>query len=96
MFLPEDSIFGLILTSSSSEVDTEQEIKSLNYLGKDHTNIRKEPRLKLLLFSFIQQIFTNCLQPRDWIQVSSIVKNLPAIRETWVQFLGWEDPLEKG
>ena len=23
------------------------------------------------------------------------VKNLPAIQETWVQFLGWEDPLEK-
>ena len=24
------------------------------------------------------------------------VKNLPAIWETWVQSLGWEDPLEKG
>ena len=24
------------------------------------------------------------------------VKNLPAIQETWVQSLGWEDPLEKG
>ena len=24
------------------------------------------------------------------------VKNLPAVRETWVQSLGWEDPLEKG
>ena len=23
------------------------------------------------------------------------VKNLPAMRETWVQSLGWEDPLEK-
>ena len=23
-------------------------------------------------------------------------KNLPATRETWVQFLGLEDPLEKG
>ena len=23
-------------------------------------------------------------------------KELPAIRETWVQFLGWEDPLEEG
>ena len=26
----------------------------------------------------------------------SEVKNLPAMRETWVQSLGWEDPLEKG
>ena len=24
-----------------------------------------------------------------------MVKNLPAIQETWVQSLGWEDPLEK-
>ena len=25
-----------------------------------------------------------------------MVKNLPAMRETRVPFLGWEDPLEKG
>ena len=25
-----------------------------------------------------------------------MVKNLPALQETWVQFLGWEDPLEEG
>ena len=24
------------------------------------------------------------------------VKNPPAVQETWVQFLGWEDPLEEG
>ena len=28
--------------------------------------------------------------------VAQMVKNLPAVQETWVQFLGWEDPLEKG
>ena len=27
--------------------------------------------------------------------VAQLVKNLPAVQETWVQFLGWEDPLEK-
>ena len=27
--------------------------------------------------------------------VAQLVKNLPAMRETWVRFLGWEDPLEK-
>ena len=26
----------------------------------------------------------------------SLVKNLPAIWEPWVQSMGWEDPLEKG
>ena len=25
-----------------------------------------------------------------------MVKNLPAIQETWVRSLGWEDPLEEG
>ena len=28
--------------------------------------------------------------------VAQLVKNLPAIRKTWVQSVGWEDPLEKG
>ena len=28
--------------------------------------------------------------------VSQQVKDLPALRETWVRSLGWEDPLEKG
>ena len=28
--------------------------------------------------------------------VAQLVKNPPAVRETWVRSLGWEDPLEKG
>ena len=28
--------------------------------------------------------------------VAQTVKNLPVMQETWVQSLGWEDPLEKG
>ena len=28
--------------------------------------------------------------------VAQVVKNLPAMQETPVRFLGWEDPLEKG
>ena len=32
----------------------------------------------------------------DWASlVAQLVKNLPAVQETIVQFLGWEDPLEK-
>ena len=27
--------------------------------------------------------------------VPQLVKNLPAVRETWVRSLGWEDPLEE-
>ena len=28
--------------------------------------------------------------------VAQLVKNPPAVRETWVQSLDWEDPLEEG
>ena len=32
-----------------------------------------------------------------WVSlVAQLVKNPPAMRETWVQSQGWEDPLEKG
>ena len=35
--------------------------------------------------------------PNIWASlVAQLVKNLPAMQEIWVQFLGWEDPLEKG
>ena len=30
------------------------------------------------------------------MQLTQVVKNLPAMRETWLPSLGWEDPLEKG
>ena len=28
--------------------------------------------------------------------MAQMVKNLPAMKETWVHFLNWEDPLERG
>ena len=28
--------------------------------------------------------------------VAQLVKNSAAMQETWIQSLGWEDPLEKG
>ena len=28
--------------------------------------------------------------------MAHLVKNLPAVQETWVRSLGWEDSLEKG
>ena len=32
----------------------------------------------------------------DWASlVAQTVKNLPAMRETWVRSLGWEDPVEE-
>ena len=28
--------------------------------------------------------------------MAQLVKNPPAMQESWVRFLGWEDPVEKG
>ena len=37
------------------------------------------------------------LSPVPWTSlVPQMVKNSPAMWETWVRFLGWEDPLEEG
>ena len=43
----------------------------------------------LLLFIYLLQYSCASL-------VAQLVKNLPAMWETWVRSLGWEDPLEKG
>ena len=37
------------------------------------------------------------LRYHKWVSpVAQTVKNLPAMWETWVRSLGWEDPLEEG
>ena len=32
----------------------------------------------------------------SWVSLVAQLVNPPAMRETWVRSLGWEDPLEKG
>ena len=39
----------------------------------------------------LAQVYIHCVS-----LVAQRVKNPPAMRETWIQSLGWEDPLEKG
>ena len=51
-------------------------------------------------------IFFSCYCPthhpqENWqvpiiVEVAQLVKDMPAMQETQVQSLGWEDPLEKG
>ena len=38
------------------------------------------------------------ISPKSWRAslVAEMVKNPPTMQGTWVWFLGWEDPLEKG
>ena len=45
----------------------------------------------------IYRKFKKKLRYAKWASlVAHLVKNLPAMWETWVQSLGWEDPMEKG
>ena len=55
-----------------------------------------------MLYSGRQNIKMLVVTPRiRWVPscrvslVAQRLKHLPAMRETWVQSLGWEDPLEK-
>ena len=56
---------------------------------KGKSNLRANTFLKRTNFSF-------CNQPERDSLVAQLVKNPPAMQETSVQSLGWEDPLEKG
>ena len=40
--------------------------------------------------------FPKSRQEGNGLSVAQMVKNLPAMQETWVQSLGWEDPLKEG
>ena len=75
--------------------------------GQVTNSLEKCPRIWLLLCHFLYSIcynlslchfFNVCTMLSGiWAsQVAQLVKNLPAMQETLVRFLGWEDPLEKG
>ena len=55
-----------------------------------------------LSYAFIYQIFLSTWDGgvtdliSGGIEVAQLVKNPPAMQETWVRSLGWEDPLEEG
>ena len=49
------------------------------------------------LFSSQRQCYVFwCTQHGETSLVAQLVKNPPAMQETMAQFMGWEDPLEKG
>ena len=49
-----------------------------------------------MLIVCLYLFFFSSIYPISWASlVAQMVKNLPAMQETWVQSLGQEDPLEK-
>ena len=55
-------------------------------LGYANTHIYTSTHVCLYIYTHIYGAFL----------VAQMVKNLPAMRETWIQSLGWDDPMEKG
>ena len=52
-------------------------------------------KIDIWLGSFVSNLL-RIFFPPVFELYKQLVKNLPAMQETWVQSLGWEDPLEKG
>ena len=46
--------------------------------------------------STVSKILSNDIACSRASLVAQLVKNMPALWDTWVQSLGWEDPLENG
>ena len=65
--------------------------------GKDLNQWKKRHRMnmKSLLYRVYVLSLTLVLLPPRSSLVAQRIKRLPAVRETQVQSLGWEDPLEK-
>ena len=65
--------------------------------GKDLNQRKKRHRMnmKSLLYRVYVLSLTLVLLPPRASLVAQRIKRLPAVRETQVQSLGWEDPLEK-
>ena len=62
---------------------------------KKETKVKKRDFVSCKMTGTVCEVCSDLVKP--WAsQMAQLVKNLPAIQETWVQSLGWEDPLEKG
>ena len=69
---------------------------SSNSAGKESTCNAGEPRLIPGSGRSAGEGIGYPLQYSCSSLVAQLVKNPPAMQETWVQYLDWEDPLEKG
>ena len=69
--------------------------RSIHWQSRICSSISKQnlkTEIECLLPLYLQSLLGRKLD----FPVAQLVKNLPAMRETWVQSLGWEGPLEKG
>ena len=84
---------------SAQELCTSTWMNFTSKIGKNPTRI---PEMILTYITFENTskqnyLFLGIPTSIIWASlVAQLVKNPPAMQETWVQSLGWEDPLEEG
>ena len=64
------------------------------YVLSEHPNISSNPSILFVHLEFFS-FFSNYSSDNLYSLVAQTVKRLPAMWETWVQSLGWKDPLGK-
>ena len=69
-------------------------INNLRYANDSTLMAESKEKLRSLLMK--EESEKAGLKLRMGFLVAQLVKNPPAMQETWVPFLGWEDPLEMG
>ena len=80
------------------QTTTCKEIKSVIKNNNKKLSINKSPEPGSFIGEFYQtfkELTCTLLKVRASL-VAQLIKNPPAMWETWVWSLGWEDPLEKG
>ena len=93
-------IFCLLITLPPRYVSLNRTVQSV-WFWTSHVNrsicSRLPPSLSVASTTVIQAVDYRCrlLVVIGLPLVAQLVKNLPAMGETWVWSLGWEDPLEK-
>ena len=71
-------------------------INNLRYADDTTLMAESKEKLRSLLMKVKEESEKAGLNLNMGFPVAQLVKNPPAMPETWVPFLGWEDPLEMG
>ena len=81
-----EDVFSTMLGGASSSLPPA--LVCLGILAPHSTNLPAPYFLADLALALVSELWASL--------VAWLVKNLPAVRESWVRSMGWEDPLEKG
>ena len=97
---------SLVLTKSTSLIKLNPTIEDLDHIQNPSLSVplpqtfRRFLQACFVTYSFSSEIASTRTKSKIKKKTASLVtqrvKTPPAMQETWVQFLGWEDPLEKG